>query len=551
METMDTADLSPALLGIEGLANQFRDLLPGGIYAVVVDNPQVRRLLAATTLRFSEQSGLAMACITADPAALNEELQRLRGDEIEVTPVRLFQLQGHLADNLRQYGVWRWLDELESMGVGRASALILEPAQGVIRLDQLTLANQQQRLYGDWLRYHRCAALWIFADEERLWPQLLTVREYLSGLACLQSSGYSHTWNVEFWTAREAFSGSTCLALQVDPYGSLFALQMVLGKELLNAHAADQERVVVTRAAVQGESGIPVSWEIIEDIREVAEQLQQAVAATVILDFSPEVVFDELAHLVHQLRLRSGRRLKLIVRGRGRPLRYAQELLLLRLGATVLVDMEVSLTRLLRIVVSIQAQVYGREIETDYEGIIALANPDLPSGYLSPLAFCVAVRESLQRSELMGLESIMVRLRLLQGTHHRDVLQSCLIKRSGDFYTLDDSSLYFFLYACPSTSLEATLPRILLRPVAELFDQQTQFSDALTLEEALKNLEHRANTQALLDYSEILLTAAAAEAEPLLVRPDVNLAQGQHSVELQSGGLKKIHLPLRRGRDRS
>ena len=122
---------------------------------------------------------------------------------------------------------------------------------------------------------------------------------------------------------------------------------------------------------------------------------------------------------------------------------------------------------------------------------------------------------------------MLVKLVMVPECSHLDVLRACRVKRPGDFFTTDDSSIYLFLYACPEAELESALLRVFSVPLAELFDGQLRFPDRFSVEDELERFRKHAERVAVMDFSEMLVQAdgapSAVTKSPIVAANDTTI----------------------------
>ncbi|HVT35515.1 MAG TPA: BcsE family c-di-GMP-binding protein, partial [Nevskiaceae bacterium] len=219
-----------------------------------------------------------------------------------------------------------------------------------------------------------------------------------------------------------------------------------------------------------------------------------------------------LAKTVHHLRIHAGNGIKIVVRERGRRLRYNQEMLLNRLGANAIADSTLSFSRFLSLLDSLRDRSYDREVAPVFEEAVLQAVPPEQQGYLPAREFVMAVREAVARSALLGVQCALLQLVINPQQAHLDVLKRIRIGRPGDLFTADDRCVYLFLFACREPDIDTALNRMVGMAQTELFDAQLRNADQDSINVALLALERHLRLSSPVDYSALLATPAAAPA---------------------------------------
>jgi cellulose biosynthesis protein BcsE len=210
---------------------------------------------------------------------------------------------------------------------------------------------------------------------------------------------------------------------------------------------------------------VPPHWEVVADPAAVLSACANAQAATVLLEYQGGAQLDALCAAIHSLRRQAGRALKIVVVERGEVLRHQYELLVLTLGANLVVGRDLPFSRLQSLLQSLQGQLHTRPVAADYRAPLSAALSDAVLGYLPPAAFCERVHTVLERSAMLQLPHVLVKLTLLPQCAHIDALNHCVPRRAGDVFTADAAHLYVFLFACRLADADAALARIFDVPV--------------------------------------------------------------------------------------
>jgi len=256
--------------------------------------------------------------------------------------------------------------------------------------------------------------------------------------------------------------------------------------------AADEDAVIITRAALPAEQPPPAAWHVAESLEALRTAAAAATAATLVLHYDPATSLDALARIVFGLRQSRGSRIKIVVREINVRMRYSQEQLIMRLGANLVVAAEVVFSRFLGLVDMVQGQVFSRPLAADYEAAV-MAVAEVPErGYLTPRVFAETVAAIMRRARVLNIQSALIRLPLVRGLSPADALRYCSVRRSGDLCTADADSVYVFLFACRESDIGFTLDRLFRLPVSELFEGEERCLSPETIRHALETLAEAA-----------------------------------------------------------
>jgi cellulose biosynthesis protein BcsE len=332
-----------------------------------------------------------------------------------------------------------------------------------------------------------------------------------AGVARLQRTHGELLWHVDFWRTGAALVTGEVRSLRFTDSGHLTVAPESAGSPGLHGIARlahDERRVVVTRAVIGREAWVPDQWEVVEDQQAALAACAGAQAATVVLDYTDCSRLEALCAVVHTLRRQCGRALKIVVVERGEVLRHQYELLVLSLGANLLLGRGLPFSRIQSLLQSLQGQLHTRPIVADYRTALAAALSDAVLGYLPVGPYCERVQAILERSALLQLPHVLVKLTLLPELSHVDALHSCRPSRAGDVFTADAAHLYVFLFACRLPDAHATLARIFNQPVERLSDHVVYLAEQ-GIEHELRTLKAANQRAPIADYGDLFPGASA------------------------------------------
>jgi Cellulose biosynthesis GIL len=198
-------------------------------------------------------------------------------------------------------------------------------------------------------------------------------------------------------------------------------------------------------------------------------------------------------------------------------LRHQYELLVLTLGANLVLGRDLPFSRMQSLLQSLQGQLHTRAVAPDYRGALSAALSDDVRGYLRVDAFCERVHTVLERSAVLQLPHVLVKLTLPAQCAHVEVLPHCVPRRTGDVFTADAGHLYVFLFACRLADADAALARIFDVPVERIADTLVHLAEQ-SIGDELKALQ-TANLRArIADYSDLFATSLRDDRSALQAR---------------------------------
>lgn len=501
------------------------EFLPGDVGALRVRKPAVLLLgdadIRRRCLRALLETELALQPVTwlgTDEAEL-----RAMGPVVE-TAARRGRLRGlawteGAAKTLRERGPGHLLHELAACGLHRRELLIVDLLTpwlegGAATGDVASSVRQAVAALERWAQIRGAAPLLGLAPvrqgEQALLP--LFERSALPCVAQLQQHGEQVHFEVVRWpqgldgTVQDLGFG---LVERADGGWQADGSGLALGVHAL-ATASDAERVVTLAAALGGADGAPAAWQVCASTAELVLACRYLVAATVLLPYRAADELSALVETVRSLRTAHPHALKIVVREVGMPLRYNQELALLRVGANGVIHRAADFARVQQTLVELRHTSFGRRAaEESAPELLRTTAADPVRGYLPLSGFCDAAERMIDRTAPTGMEHCIVQLPLLPQVAHLDALAACQIARDGDLVTADERALWLFLFACRAPDVEGALKRLFTLPPSVLFNQMRVRPEPDTMRRAIERLR-RHGVDAVTDYSDALLALQPA-----------------------------------------
>lgn len=523
-------------LAIEGLPEEYATLQAHGLHAVYVASSAARDALLFDTVRRAKAKAVTLVLARAPEdiaASLRERNFGLRhpGPSIAPWPRKLNVLAIEPPPAVGEFEantvtplarLVSGLRALKQFGLKVGALYVIEGADHWFSWHNPAALAQEARFLANWCNLRRSSMLLVLTGERESDAQLDALSDDQLGLntenASLHGfhgafSGVAHLlqthgemiWKVEFWRVSDAMVTGQSLPLRFTESSELAVAPITaetrLGAMLLTR---DENRVVVSQAAVAGEQWVPTHWEVVAANPAVVDACRDARGVTLLLDYSSQHELADLCQTVHTLRGNCGRALKIVVRERSEFMRHQYELLVLSLGANLVIGRDVPFSRVQSLLQSVQGQLSARPIVADYQTALSAALSDSVCGYLTVPLFCEQVERVMERGHVLHLPHMLLQLQLRPEIAHLEALQKCILRRAGDICTADQDYLYLFLFACRVSDADAVLQRIFGVDLALFFEGEVRYIDNIDFVEQLKKLKSNDLLQAAPDYSEAL-----------------------------------------------
>lgn len=202
------------------------------------------------------------------------------------------------------------LRALKRYGFRARSLYVVEGAQRWFSWDDPAALADEARALADWCRAHRIALVLLLdpdaADDARTDDRPFVrdtdrtsrsgLHSVCAGVAQLQRTHGELLWLVEFWRAGGTLAAGEVRPLRFAANGRLSAIVDAGAAEPARRTrlAIDEDRVVVSRAVIDGVAHVPAGWEIVDDNAAVVAACAQAQAATAVLAFRTNAQLESL-----------------------------------------------------------------------------------------------------------------------------------------------------------------------------------------------------------------------------------------------------------------
>ena len=322
-------------------------------------------------------------------------------------------------------------------------------------------------------------------------PLLRLHSRQLSGLASQTAIGdYQYSLLVEHWQLPDALFTRQELFLEFDKQFQAKQLRRLHPpRQQLDAMPGDVDVIYALKG--HGED-LHSRMETIAEYSnnaELAEHLNDAVAATVVFSLRSAGEIDALAAMVYQLRCARGEQLKIVVREARRCLRSADESYLLRAGCNLLIPHTMQGHSLRNMISAVQGQVFRRPLPNSMAQLVE-SRPDAQyQGYAEPNTFSRIARRAFDSSHFSELQHLIVELEPLPDLGLQQALGLCRLRRGGDLLTVANGHILLFFYACNPDDVDIALRNSMDLPVNDIFARRQLHYDAATVDELLIRLE--------------------------------------------------------------
>ena len=461
-------------LGIPGLPALLNNMVSGGLYAIQVSSPPARSALVTLSLGSAVRDEQPAVLVSnGSPGRL---LARGRlADALRDEKLAIFTLKESTAKNIFRHGPSRFVQELDLFDFPDEGFYVFDGADDLFTLQDPFIAAEQIRAYREYIREKQSCALLVFTllgANSQFAGTYQALLDHVDGAVRLESGKEQLEWIVDFWASNAGVVASRAHPARIEANGVLAISEITTAKTpgaspdstslraLVNAkdekdvYFMDSTLVGIAKTAGEGK------WTFCDNLVTLMHNSRDAVAASAVLVFDRNTDLRSLAQAVHTLRTGRGKNLKIIIRELDASLRYQNELLLLRLGASLVIHRDVPVARLQLAIQSLAGQVFSREVDVNFDNALASVSTTHGVGYLPPPQFVQQVGDIIERAKALSIPYALIRARPPAGRTMEQAAGKFKLTRNGDMVTATNEEIIMFLSACPQASLLPTLKRV-------------------------------------------------------------------------------------------
>lgn len=458
------------------MPQRIQALAPGSLYAIAIDRRAVRLRLLSRSVRDSLAAGIRVLLVTSaeDWSQLSASLQSFR-DEGRLGVVDA----GLLAGRLEGLEVQRAIDECAAQLPGRGGLIVCDRADPFFSLATMPAADAAAMRWQAWASGGGHTVLALFdavAGPAREFAALEFVAAGFAGFGVVRTAGPQTTFDLRHWAGALGVTRRTTWLLHPDAADDGLLADADLRSDGRFAmppapEPAAAPLLVATRRAASDLRVEPPGWRLVTAFGEAVQAARHVRVGALLLHFHQPQDLRGLARAIAAVRSQPGGSPAIVVRETGARLRIAQQVALLRVGASLIVSREADPARVCMAVESF-ATVGGmaHEVEVDVERVLADVGARF-GGLLAPEVF----RQEVER--LLGgtgdeLQHALLRLDAVGEDVQR--LARVAVRRTRDaVLCADRHGLWIFLFGCPAEEVDAVLPRLFGTRFERLFVRRT------------------------------------------------------------------------------
>jgi len=461
------------LAGQDG--GQLDSLVSGGVYALVPQSPPARYPLWAGLLRDATRDGRVCHVLLRTPApdflarlakeGWAEVMEAWRDERLRVYP-----MVEDFATQLFRLDIEGLTAEFSYWGFRQDELVMVDAADELLSLHDLALATSQLAKLRTWTQSQNLPLLlnFTFGASVDGSNSLTRLMDNLSGIARIHSDHTGPVLTLEYWQGSLGTAAERILLLQQNRMGYTLRPEP---SAVVPVHAGGLQvpgslpgSVEVPTPAVVPPVSIAQDkvwarelqmltgqdWQACDEIDEMLDRVGEQKSPLLVLRFGADSTLSDLAADVHRTRTALGVAARLVVAEHRVSLRYANEMMLLRLGANAIIRQDVPLRRWPAALDALKGQVLRAMPDVDV--MTAMSNAASPHGrgYVAVPDFLTQLHEAKERSKVLDVPFALAVIKPKPYCIGK-AIAAATFRRNGDFITTDGHVIVVFFNACSLT----------------------------------------------------------------------------------------------------
>ena len=470
--------VTPPELGLlAGLdSGQLDTRVSGGVYALVPQSPPARYPLWAALLREATRDGrMCHVLIRSSAPDFLERLSKEGWPEVmdawRDERLRVYPMVEDFATHVFRLDIEGLTAEFGYWGFRADELLLVDAADELLSLHDLTLATSQLAKLRNWARSQNLPVLLNFtlgATAAGL-SSLTRLMDNLSGLARIHGDHVGPVLTLEYWQGALGTAAERTLQLEQGPRGytvrtvNVASVAYTPGNESsfvavgAGVSGADKPNVAAQVSLAQDKVWARElqmltgdEWSACAGVNEMVDACAAQDAPQLVLRYGADSLLAELAADVHLLRARLGAQARIVVAEHRVSLRYANEMMLLRLGANAIIRQDIPLARWPAALSALKGQPPRAMPDVDVNTAMTNAASPQGRGYLAVPDFLAQLHAAQERSRVLDVPFALAVIKPVAHTIGK-ALHAALFRRNGDFITTDGHVVVVFFNACSLT----------------------------------------------------------------------------------------------------
>ncbi len=463
------------VLAIDGLPAELAELVPGMLYAIMVDTQAIRVAVVAQCLSASAHTASPSVLVTGhDPQAFVKKAQSFAPKlEKQLTrgSARILRFEADISRRLLRFGSAKLVEDLKAQEISPNSLVIIDQASKVLGLADPATAAVTAEIFQSWAERAKIAILFLVQsdrDNPREYASLKTVAEHWAGLAVVKSSSTRTAMTFKHWFGSHGITSGGRFLMGISSTGQLgvgLGLEHSVHETSSTTISPSQDGhgLIATTRSLEGLGEFGTHLQPCDDELELMDLARRTRAGTILLHFSNRNELGRLSKLVANLRSITSPEVRILVRECGAELRKTESFALLQTGASFIVPKDVSPGSTKILIEQIGSAALRRLHNPKGAEQLRLLLQESTGRLLTAYEFRLTVANLLDLSDARLPHTLVVlktptpglakRIASLIGPRIRDVM-----------FAESDGCLLVFLFGCSTEAAEIVMSRLFVTP---------------------------------------------------------------------------------------
>jgi len=471
---------------ISGLGDECSQLQTGSIYALFSPVEKISIQFALHSINESNDSIFILSDNISDFFESALDSHPLIYERYKQSTLFPFTFESLYIDEHKDDFLVQALSELSFYNEIKSSTVLLHLPESILSKIKMSLLIQSLKQLKQFAKRNDVILLLIFTGDS-LSKQRAIIQnenEIISGLVTLDRDSLVQTACYEYWRHQKGIISNKHFYLKVEDNKLLAEIVSVDSDESLHpADILDLHEVYICEKLIPEGTILPPLYHRFPDNESIFKRGYELKGATLVFAVSKYTDLKVLAKKCYLLRKHCGKWMKIVIKNIDSIIRHQDECLFLTSGVNLIWQRGTSISLVISQIQAIQGFQFTKNLPHTYADLDLFNEGSLKKGYLAVPDFIDELKLQRKTALSIGVNGVLVILRVIEGIDPKHALRLFNIKREGDFFTASNFDVYIYLHACRENDVSQALNHIFRLEISEFFSTHIVVSHDIYIHE--------------------------------------------------------------------
>jgi cellulose biosynthesis protein BcsE len=391
----------------------------------------------------------------------------------------------YISENKEEF-IGQVLNELSFYKEIKNSTVIIHFPEFILeKLESRTLIQSLHQLK-KFAKQKNVTLLFLFVGESLSQQRAILQNEndIVSGLVTLDRDSLVQTACFEYWRHQKGITSNKHFYLKVEENKLLAEkVKSDLDESVHSSDILDLHEVYICEKLVPEGTILPPLYHRLPDNESIFKRGYDLKGATLVFAVSKYTDLKVLAKKCYQLRKHCGKWMKIVIKNIDSIIRHQDECLFLTSGVNLIWQRGTSISLVISQIQAIQGFQFTKNLPHTYADLDLFNEGSLKKGYLAIPDFIDEIKTQRKTALSIGVNGVLVILRVIDGIDPIHALRLFNIKREGDFFTASNSDVYLYLHACRENDVNQAFSHIFRLEISDFFSTHIVVSHDIYIQE--------------------------------------------------------------------